>query len=185
MVQTALNLRPDGIILEIPLPHLNGLDAADQVRRKLSSVRLIFISVNSAPELAAEAFRRGASAYLPKQSRLEEFVTAVRKVMQGESYLSSLIARETMDYLLHGVRRTSASRRITSRQAEILQLLAEGKSMKEVAGMLDISPGTVAFHKYNMMEKLGIASNAELLRFAITECLALPSRTWAVTVPAA
>lgn len=183
LVEAALRLKPDGIVLEVSLPQLNGLNAAEQITRKLPSVKLVFISVNTSAEVAAEAFRRGASAFVPKQAGREEFLTAVRAAMAGQYFLSSLTARETMEYLLHGAK-DSNTQKITQRQTEILQLLAEGRSMKEVANVLDISPGTVAFHKYNMMEKLGIASNAELLQFAITRYMAPAARNWAVATVA-
>jgi len=117
--------------------------------------------------VAAEAFRRGAAAFVLKQSAAEELVTAVRKVVRGESYLSPLIARETVTFLLNKDAGASSEKKITKRQNEILQLLVEGMSMKEVAAELNLQPGTVAFHKYRMMETLGIKTNAELLEYAI------------------
>jgi len=117
--------------------------------------------------VAAEAFRRGAAAFVLKQSAAEELVTAVRKVVRGESYLSPLIARETVTFLLNKGAGASTEKKITKRQNEILQLLVEGMSMKEVAAELNLQPGTVAFHKYRMMETLGIKTNAELLEYAI------------------
>jgi DNA-binding NarL/FixJ family response regulator len=118
-------------------------------------------------DVAAEAFRRGASAYVLKQSAGDELVLAIRKVNQGASYLSPLIAKETVMYLLNQGENFSEEKHITKRQSEILQLLAEGMSMKEVANIIDIKPGTVAFHKYRMMETLNVKTNAELLEYAI------------------
>src|ERR1700741_586217 len=117
--------------------------------------------------LAAEAFRRGASAYVLKQSAGDELLLAIRKVRQGASHLSPLIAKETVTYLLNRGEACGEGKRITKRQSEILQLLAEGMSMKEVANVTDIKPGTVAFHKYRMMETLNLKTNAELLEYAI------------------
>ncbi len=96
LVRAALELKPDVVILELFLPQLNGLDAAEQIKRTLPYVKLIFATANLDPEIAAEAFRRGTSGYVPKQSRSEELVTAIRRVTCGESYLSPLVARETI-----------------------------------------------------------------------------------------
>lgn len=112
-----------------------------------------------------------------KQAGAAEFITAVRGVMQGQFYLSSHIARETIGFLLHSVKQSEAHR-ITLRQTEILQLLAEGRSMKTVADILGIAAGTVAFHKYQMMEKLGIESTAELLQYAIRHRMAPSHEDW-------
>jgi len=155
------------------------LDAAEQLIRKLPSVKIMITTANSDPKVAAEAFRRGVSAYVLKQSGTDEYLTAIRKIMRGDSYLSSLIARETINYLLHQPKREN-QRRITRRQSEILQLLAEGKSMKVVADILDISPGTVAFHKYNMMDRLGIETNAGLLQYAMRNSISPLERDWTV-----
>ena len=167
LVKSAITLKPDLVILDIAMPHLNGLDAAQQIKQKLPSVKLVFMTMNQAPEVAAEAFRRGASAYVLKQSAAEELVNAVRMVLRGESYLSPLVARETVNFLLNQGKAATADAQITTRQTEILQLLAEGMSMKEVANELNLKPGTVAFHKYRMMETLGLKTNAELLEYAI------------------
>jgi DNA-binding NarL/FixJ family response regulator len=180
LVQAATELRPEALILDVSLPQLNGLEAADQAIRKQPSVRVMFTTANADPEVAAEAFRRGAAAYVLKQSGADEYLAAIRKVLRGESYLSSLMARETIDYLLHKPKRDK-SRRITRRQSEILQLLAEGKSMKVVADILEISPGTVAFHKYDMMERLGIDNNAGLLQYAMRNSMTPVERDWTVT----
>ena len=175
LLEAAFALKPAGVVLEIALPLLNGLDAAAQLKRKLNTLKLIFVTAASDPAMTAEAFRRGASAYVLKQSGTEEFLTAIRRVMRGESYLSSLVARETLDYLL---RQPKADRLITPRQSEILQLLAEGRSMKQVADILSITPGTVAFHKYKMMEILGLSSNAELLQYAIEKHIVCTGKGW-------
>ncbi len=167
LVKAALALKPDLIILDIAMPRLNGLDAGEQIKQRLPATKLLFLTMNSAADVAAEAFRRGAAGYVLKQSAAEELLIAIRKVVQGESYLSPLIARETVTFLLNQGKPRSDERRITKRQTEILQLLAEGMSMKEVADVLDLKPGTVAFHKYRMMETLGVRTNAELLEYAI------------------
>ena len=167
LIKSAQSLKPDVVLLDIAMPHLNGLDAAEQIRQKLPSAKLVFLTMNTAADIAAEAFRRGASAYVLKHSAAEELVTAIRKVVRGESYLSPLIAKETVVFLISKGRTRTEEKRITKRQSEILQLLAEGMSMKQVAAELDLKPGTVAFHKYRMMETLGVKTNAELLEYAI------------------
>jgi DNA-binding NarL/FixJ family response regulator len=165
LLEAAAILRPDAVILDIAMPNLNGLDAGELLKRKMPAIRLIYLTMTLSAEIAAEAFRRGASGYVLKQSAAEELLIAIRRVMHGESYLSPLIARETVSFLLN--QRSTNARQITIRQNEVLQLLAEGMSMKEVATVLNIKPGTVAFQKYRMMETLGITTNAELLKYAI------------------
>jgi DNA-binding NarL/FixJ family response regulator len=167
LVEAALSLKPDIVLLDIGMPHLNGLDAGEQIKRKLPSVKLVFLTMNLGADVAADAFRRGAAAYVLKQSAAEELVTALRKVLRGESYLSPLITRETVTHLLRQSSTEREEKQITARQSEILQLLAEGKSMKEAASILDLKTGTIAFHKYRMMQTLGFKTNAELLEYAI------------------
>ncbi len=167
LVQAALSLKPDLVLLDIGMPQLNGLDAGEQIKTKLPKTKLVYLTMNVAPEVVAEAFRRGASAYVLKQSAAEELLTALRRVLRGESYLSPLITRETVAHLLSRSTSDRGEKRITTRQSEILQLLAEGKSMKEAAAILDLKAGTIAFHKYRMMQTLGIKTNAELLEYAL------------------
>jgi DNA-binding NarL/FixJ family response regulator len=166
LLRAAFELKPDIVILDIAMPELNGLDAGDQIKRALPATKLIYLTMNLSPEVAAEAFRRGASGYVVKASAASELVASIRRVLKSESYLSPLITKDTVDFLL----RTGHSyeeKQITQRQREILQLLAEGKSMKEIASVLNVQPGTVAFHKYRMMEVLGLRTNAELLQYAL------------------
>lgn len=167
LIEAASSLKPDIILLDIGMPHLNGLDAGEQIKTKMPKVKLVFLTMNLGADVAAEAFRRGASGYVLKQSAAEELLTALRKVGHGESYLSPLIARETVTHLLSRAKDPKEEKRITARQSEILQLLAEGKSMKEAASILELKTGTIAFHKYRMMQQLGIKTNAELLEYAI------------------
>jgi DNA-binding NarL/FixJ family response regulator len=167
LIHSAVELKPDIIILDIYMPHLNGLDAAVQVKRKLPGVKLVFLTMTMAADVAAEAFRRGASAFVLKQSAADELLLAVRKVKEGLSYLSPLLTKETVMFLQREQKEFSEEKRITQRQSEVLQLLAEGLSMKEVANVIDTTPGTVAFHKYRMMETLNLKTNAALLEYAI------------------
>ena len=167
LISAAAELKPDIIILDIYMPRLNGLDAGEQVKQKNPGIKLVFLTMTLAADVAAEAFRRGASGFVLKQSAGDELLLAVRKVNRGESYLSPLIAKETVTFLLNKREPFTEEKRITKRQSEILQLLAEGLSMKQVASVIDVKPGTVAFHKYRMMETLNISTNAELLGYAI------------------
>jgi DNA-binding NarL/FixJ family response regulator len=167
LLNAAVAMKPDVIILDISMPHLNGLDAGEQINQKMPKIALIYLTMNAKPDVAAEAFRRGACGYVLKQSAADELLTAVRKAVLGASYLSPMIAKETVTFLINKGKRRGEEDHITTRQREILQLLSEGMSMKEVGGMLDLKPGTVAFHKYRMMENLGLKTNAELLEYAI------------------
>jgi DNA-binding NarL/FixJ family response regulator len=167
LMQAADDLRPEVVIVDIAMPELNGLDAASQIKKKHPATKLIFLTMTMAPDVAAEAFRRGASAYVVKHSSAEELLVAVRRVLRGESYLSPLITKETVDFLLRTGAAYRSEKNISMRQSEVLQLLAEGKSMKEIAYLLKLKPGTVAFHKYRIMESLDVHSNAELIEYAI------------------
>jgi len=168
VVRAAGELKPDVIVLDIAMPTLNGLDAARQVKEILPAVKLIFLTMNSDIRLAAEAFRCGASGYLLKTCAASELVTAVRETLRGMSYMTRAFRKSEVNYL----RRTETElvqeeKRLTERQREVLQLLAEGRQMKEISFTLNMSTRTVAFHKYRIMEALGVTTNAELVRHAI------------------
>jgi DNA-binding NarL/FixJ family response regulator len=167
LLQMAAELKPDVVIVDIAMPQLNGLDAGEQVKHFLPSVKLVFLTMSLESDVAAEAFRRGASGYVVKTSAAEELILAIRRVLKGESYLSPMITQDTVNFLLRSGQIYDAEKRISARQREVLQLLAEGKSMKEIANILNLKPGTVAFHKYSIMERLGLKTNAELLQYAI------------------
>jgi DNA-binding NarL/FixJ family response regulator len=167
LLRAAAELRPDVVIVDVSMPQLNGLDAGEQIKQRFPAIKLIFLTMNTGADLAAEAFRRGASAYVLKHFSAEELVIALRRVLRNESYLSPMITKDTFDFLLRSGAAYSQEKRITGRQSEVLQLLAEGKSMKEVAYILQLKAGTVAFHKYRMMETLGLKSNAELIEYAV------------------
>ncbi|MBV8671934.1 MAG: response regulator transcription factor [Acidobacteriaceae bacterium] len=168
MVRAAAELKPDVIVVDIAMPVLNGLDAGQQVKELLPAVKLIFLTMNTDIQLAAEAFRRGAAGYLLKTCAAKEMVTAVREVLQGRSYMSRTLCKDEVTYLRRKEKElVEEDERLTERQREVLQLLAEGKVMKEIGGILNMTPRTVAFHKYRMMEALGARSNAELVRYAV------------------
>lgn len=167
LIRKVCELKPEVVILDIAMPQLNGLDAGDQIKRMLPATKLVYLTMNMLPEVAAEAFRRGASGYVVKSSAAVELIAAIRRALRSESYLSPLITKETVDFLLRSGHSYADEKRITRRQSEVLQLLAEGMSMKEIANILNLKPGTIAFHKYRMMETLGLKTNAELLQYAI------------------
>ncbi len=168
LVRAAGELKPDVIVVDIAMPVLNGLDAGRQVKEMLPAVKLVYLTMNPDVEVAAEAFRRGAHAYLLKTCAASELVLAVRDVLRGRSYLSPAMSRDAVNFLRkHNKNMVYEDDRLTQRQREVLQLLAEGKVMKEVSGILHMSTRTVAYHKYRMMEVLGAKSTAELVKYAI------------------
>lgn len=168
LVRAAEEVRPDLVVLDVAMPVLNGLDAGWQVKQRLPGVKLVYLTVNPDPEVAAEAFCRGASAYLVKTCAASELVTAVRNALRGLSYISPSLPRDTIEYLRRQEKRLAEEKdRLTERQREVLQLLAEGKVMKEVASILNMTARTVAFHKYRIMEALGAKSSADLVKYAI------------------
>jgi DNA-binding NarL/FixJ family response regulator len=167
LMQAIEKLKPNVAVLDIGMPNLNGLDAGEEIKRKNPDVKLIYLTMLDRPDVAAEAFRRGASGYVLKQCSADELGIALRRVVQGEAYLSPLITKDTMALLLQTAASRSQEKEISGRQKEILQLLAEGKSMKEIAYILQITNGTVAFHKYKMMHTLGVKTTAGLIEYAV------------------
>lgn len=166
LLAAAKQLVPDIVVLDIAMPLLNGLDAARQLRESMPGLKIIFLTMNEDPDLAVEAFRIGASGYLLKNSATTELLQAIQEVSQGRSYVTSL----STEGLLEAMQRPCSSTgrfELSSRQREVLQLLAEGRSMKEVGRILKITPRTVAFHKYAIMKELMIETNAELVQYAI------------------
>jgi DNA-binding NarL/FixJ family response regulator len=168
LVRAAGEFKPDVVVVDVAMPILNGLDAGQQVKQMLPAVKLIFLTMNPDIEIAAEAFRRGANGYLLKTCAAAELVLGVRDVLRGKSYLSPALSKDTVNFLRNQDKGMVAEdERLTERQREVLQLLAEGKVMKEVSTILHMSTRTVAYHKYRMMEVLGAKSTAELVKYAI------------------
>jgi DNA-binding NarL/FixJ family response regulator len=168
MVRAAGELKPDVIIVDVAMPVLNGLDAGRRVKDMLPAVKLVYLTMNPDIEVAAEAFKRGAAGYLLKTCASAEMELAVHEVLRGKTYVSRNLSREAIECLRwQGKKLVIEEERLTTRQREVLQLLAEGKVMKEVGGILNMSTRTVAYHKYRMMEVLGAKSNAELFKYAI------------------
>jgi len=167
LLAVARELRPDVVVVDIAMPLLNGLDAARQLKRIMPGVKVIFLTVSEDPDLAAEAFRAGASGYLLKNSAASELFQAIEEASQGRSYVTPLATQGLVNNFLQEPEPAQEFHKLSPRQREVLQLLAEGHTMKEIARILRISPRTVAFHKYGMMEQLRIRSSAELVQYAI------------------
>jgi DNA-binding NarL/FixJ family response regulator len=168
LVCAASRLKPDVIVLDIAMPVLNGLDAGRQVKELLPAVKLVYLTMNADVKVAAEAFRRGGNGYMLKTCAAGELVLGIREVLRGKSYMSLALSRDSVNFLRRLDREmVPESDRLTQRQREVLQLLAEGKVMKEVGGILNMSTRTVAYHKYRVMEVLGAKSNAELVKYAV------------------
>jgi len=169
LLEAAAKFRPDICILDITMPLLNGLDAARQLKKTMPYIKLIFLTMYQDPRLAAEAFRIGASGYLLKTSAGPELLKAVKEVGRGMSYVTPLIKGDLGGVLRRNPGNALSARQMTSRQTEVLQLLAEGHSMKNAALILNVRARTIAFHKYQIMEKFQLNSNADLMQFAIQQ----------------
>ena len=171
LLKAAEELKPDLVLVDVGMPLLNGLDAARQLKKSLPKLKIIFLTMNHDSDVASEALRIGASGYLLKNSRGDELLKAVRDVVRGASYVAPQIRQEMEERFIRDPKAANRPRHLTARQREILQMLAEGRSPKEIASILDISVRTVHFHKYEIMKELGITSNAELVQYAIKHSL--------------
>jgi DNA-binding NarL/FixJ family response regulator len=168
LLAAAKTLRPDVILLDISMPLLNGIDAARQLKKFLPSARLIFVTMHADADYVSEAFRVGAMGYLLKRAAASELLTAIREVLKGNHYVSPLVTRNALKSLISSSQPTDRfSDRLTPREREILQLVAEGRSRKEIAGILNISVKTVEFHKGKLMQKLNLQTPADFTRYAI------------------
>jgi DNA-binding NarL/FixJ family response regulator len=167
LLEAAANLQPDVIVLDIAMPQLNGLDAARQLRQSLPKAKLIFMTMSEDPDLVGEAFRAGASGFLLKQAAAFELTEAIDKATKGGTYVTPSAAARQASISLRDPKSRDHLSQPTSRQREVIQLLAEGRSMKEVASILQITKRTVAAHKYAAMELLQLKTNADLMQYAI------------------
>ena len=171
LVEAALQLHPNVVVLDIGMPLMNGLTAGQELKQKLPLVKLVYITMNQDPDLAGEAFRLGASAFLLKQSAGCELLQALREVVRGGYYITPLLTKDMEGSFLQNLKGRKSKSSLTLRQKEVLQLLAEGRPMKEVAFLLNLSLRTVAFHKYTIMDRLHIKSNAALIEYAMRSAL--------------
>ena len=167
LMEGAARLNPNVIVLDIGMPTMNGLNAGERLKQEMPLVKLVYLTMNHDPDMAGEAFRLGASAYLLKNSAAAELQNAIREVVRGGFYITPLMTKGMDGLFVQNFKLRKSTTPLTLRQKEVLQLLAEGRSMKEVAFVLNVSPRTVAFHKYTMMEHLQIRSNAELIEYAM------------------
>ena len=167
LLDAAPALKPDVILIDMSMPRLNGLEAGRRLKQMMPRVKLIFLTMNEDPDLAAEAMRNGASGYLVKTCAASELLDAIQAALKGKSYVTPKIARGMREAFIQNPQGKNQEKELTPRQGEVIQLLAEGKSMKEAADILKVSPRTIAFHKYCMMKELGIKTNAELIRVGV------------------
>jgi DNA-binding NarL/FixJ family response regulator len=167
LLRDAPILKPDVMVVDIGMPLLNGLEAGRRLKEMLPSVKLVFLTMNEDSDLAAEAMRSGASAYLLKNSAASELFRAIQDALKGKTYVTPKIARGMQQAFIRSPGGRCHPKTLTARQREVIQLLAEGKSMKEAADFLNVTPRTVAFHKYRIMEELGLKTSADLVQFAI------------------
>lgn len=171
LLEAAPKMAPDVVVLDVAMPLLNGLDAGRKLKEQMPDVRLIFVTMNEDPDLVVQAFRIGASGYLLKRSAGSELLLAIREVMERRHYVTPFVTKGLVGSFINSLEQSGTRRTLTPRQREVLQLLAEGRSMKEAATILDVSVRTIAFHKYRMMEQLDIKTTAELVQFAVKEHL--------------
>ncbi len=176
VVTEAARLRPQVIVLDISMPLLNGIDAARQLRKAVPDAKIVFLTMHADPMYVTEAFRAGGSAYLLKRSAATELIFAIEEVLKGRYYVTSAVAKDVIDPTAlcqtgSSSRPRNDAQRLTPRQREVIQLVAEGKSTKEIASILGISVKTVEFHKSRIMEELGRRTTAELTRYAVAHGL--------------
>lgn len=167
LLDAAPNLKPDVIVVDVGMPLMNGLEAGLRLKEMMPSAKIIFLTMNDDPDLAVNAMRSGASGYLLKRSAAAELIHAIHLALKGKSYVTPQIARGMEKAFINNPNPKDRAKALTPRQREVVQLLAEGKSMKEVASVLNVTPRTVAFHKYRVMEELNLQSTAELVQFAM------------------
>jgi DNA-binding NarL/FixJ family response regulator len=170
LLEASRKHRPDAVVVDVGMPLLNGVDAARQLARIAPDTRIVFLTMHSDPAYVSEAFRAGASGYVLKQSAGSELVFALQEVLKGRYYVTPLVAREVVGGFLRndGKEAVPTASRLTARQREVLQLVAEGQSVKEIAATLEVSVKTVEFHKKRLMDELGVRTTAGLTKYALT-----------------
>jgi DNA-binding NarL/FixJ family response regulator len=170
LLRAAPDLKPDVVLVDLNMPLLNGLDASEQLKQTLPKVKIIVVTMNEDAEIAADTLQKWASGYLLKKSAGSELLKAVREVLRGSKYVTPAVQKDLQELSMRDSR-SESSRVLTARQREVLQLLAEGHTMKEAAAILHIATRTVAFHKYRIMQDFALENNSDLLRFAIKQKL--------------
>ena len=173
LVAAAKDLRPEVIVADISMPLLNGIEAAEQLKKVDPQVKIVFLTMHPDVTYARRAIEVGACGFVLKHSAPSELVTAIREGLRGRTYITPMIAKDVLQLLMdRSTKREDALAQLTARQREVLQLVAEGHSAKEIASLLNISPRTVEFHKYRIMEDLGLRTNADLIQFAVKHGIA-------------
>jgi DNA-binding NarL/FixJ family response regulator len=167
LLEIAPQVNPEVIVVDIGMPLMNGLDAGFRLKQEMPNVKLVFLTMNDDPDLAVEAMRCGASGYLLKSSAAEELIMAIQMALKSKRYVTPLIAQGMQDSFIENPGVIGQKKTLTPRQREVVQLLAEGKSMKQAADILTIKERTVAFHKYRVMRRFNLGTSAELVQFAI------------------
>jgi len=171
LVEGAAALQPDVIVLDIGMPTMNGLTAGSRLKKAMPMVKLVYLTMNEDADMTSEAFRLGASAYLLKNTAASELLKAIRYALRGGYYASRELTEGMIGSFVQKFKQRKPAKPLTLRQREVLQLLAEGRSLKEAAFILNLAPRTVAFHKYNMMDHLQVHSSAELIEYALKRSL--------------
>lgn len=167
LVALVSQLKPDAVVTDISMPGLNGLEAIRQIKKIRPLTKIVALTMHAEPPLVAEVLKSGASGYVLKNSAVEELERAIREVMLGRTYITPLIAQDVFAVLMETGSSPSGAPQLTARQREVLQLIGEGCTMKEIANSLNISPRTVESHKYDMMQALGCKTTADLVRYAV------------------
>jgi len=174
LLKAAASLDPDVVLADIGMPSLNGLDAGRRLKQANPKVKLIYLTMNNNVEYAREALQAGASAFILKNSKSSELLHALRDALKGVSYMAPEIRRAMNEVFVRDPKAVDRPQRLTERQREVLQMLAEGRSLREIAAHLQISYRTVRFHKVRIMEELGISKNVELVKYAMKQGMIPP-----------
>lgn len=175
LLTAAEKLRPDVIVADISMPLLNGIDSVRQLKKTHENIKVVFLTMHPDVTYASSAFEAGASGYVLKHSAPAELITAIHSALNGKTYVTPLLAGELMQFYKEKPDNRDETTRLTPRQREVLQLFAEGHSAKEIATILNISARTVEFHKYRLMDDLGLKTSADLVQYAITHGIVAPS----------
>ncbi len=168
LIEAAQKLKSDVIVTDISMPLLNGIEAAQQIKKVTPKVKIVFLTMHPDVTYATRALEAGASGYVLKHAAPSELITAIKEVLNGRNYLTPMIAKDVLDsFISKSHRRRKTVIELTPRQREVLQLTSEGRSAKEIASILNLSTRTVEYHKYRVMESLGLRTNAELIQYAV------------------
>lgn len=169
LLEAARTLQPDIVILDVSMPLLNGIDAAAQLKKICPKAKIIVVTMHADTDYVRSAFEAGASAYVLKRSAVDELEQAIRAVVAGHSYITPLITKELVDVFVSKTsEKSGGTYSLTRRQREVLQMLAEGRTSKEIASLLNVSPRTVEFHKGQIMDHLNLQTTADLIKYALT-----------------